>query len=144
MFLAIFCFVAYHYTDVPEVNGDFLFFLGVFILAISVLLLFVTHIHTKVYKSYILLEATLGKRKVKIPISTIVKTEKVKYSMYIINNPAYNLHRDGVIKFYTGGKDAVKLTDSEGLIYLIGTSKPEELLRVIKDQKEFLVKRIDS
>lgn len=136
IFLAIFCFVAYHYTDVPELNGDLLFFLGVFILVVSVLLMFVTHIHTKVYSNYILLDGTFGKRKVKIPINNIVTAEKTKYSMYIINNPVYNLHRDGVIKFYSGGKDAVKVTDRDGLIYLIGSHKPEEFLRVILAQKK--------
>lgn len=134
IFLAIFCFVAYYFTDVPEVNGDLLFLLGVIILVISVLLLFVTHIHTRIYKGYVSLDGTFNKRKVKIPFDTVVNAGKTKYSRYIINNPVYNLHQDGVIKFYTGGKDAIKLTDRDGLIYIIGTHKPEEFLRVIQDQ----------
>lgn len=134
IFLAIFCFVAYNYTDVPEVNGDLLFFLGVAILVISVILLFVTHLHTSVIKGAIMLDGFWGNRKVKIPVDSLVAAEVTRYSTYIINNPVYNLHRDGVIKFYTGGKDAVKITDRDGMIYLIGTHKPEELLRVIQDQ----------
>jgi hypothetical protein len=134
IFLAVFCFVAYNYTDVPEVNGDLLFFLGIAILVISVILLFVTHIHTRIYNGYILLEGSLGNRKVKVPLDTIVKAEKTKYSNYLINNPVYNLHRSGVIKFYTGGKEAVLLTDREGMQYLIGSHKPEEFLRVVLEQ----------
>ncbi|HMT28391.1 MAG TPA: hypothetical protein PKD91_03835 [Bacteroidia bacterium] len=134
IFLALFCFVAYYYTDVPEVNGDLLFLLGVTILVISVLLLFVTHIHTRIYKGYILLDGAFNARKVKIQLDSIVKAEKINYSTYIINNPVYNLHREGVIKFYTGGKEAVRLTDREGLKYIIGSHKPDEFLRVIHQQ----------
>ena len=136
IFLALFCFAAGYYTDVPEVNGDLLFLLGFVILVISVILLFVTHIHTSIYSNYILLEGFLGKRKIKIPIVTIVNIEKTAYSRYIINNPVYNLHRSGVIKFYTGGKDAIKLTDRDGFQYLIGTHKPEEFLRVVQGLME--------
>ena len=133
IFLALFCFAAGYYTDVPEVNGDLLFLLGIVILVISVILLFVTHIHTSIYPNYILLGGFLGNRKIKIPIDTLLDIEKTAYSRYIINNPVYNLHRSGVIKFYTGGRDAIKLTDRDGFQYLIGTHKPEEFLRVVKE-----------
>jgi hypothetical protein len=131
IFLAIFCFVLYYFTDVPEVDGDLLFFLGVAILVISVILLFVTHIHTRIYREFILLDGYWGNKKVKIQLNSIVKAEKSRYSQYIINNPVYNLHRSGVIKFYTGGKEAIRLTDKDGMVYLVGTNKPEEFLRVI-------------
>jgi len=134
IFLALFCFVAYNYTDVPEINGDILFFLGVAILVISVILLFVTHIHTRIFDGYVFLDGFWGNTKVKIPISDITGAEKTLYSTYLINNPVYNLHRGGVVKFYTGGKEAVKLTDNKGKQYLIGTHKPEEFLRVVLEQ----------
>lgn len=134
IFLSLFCFAAYFYTDLPEVNGDLLFFLGVAILVISVVLLFVTHLHTVVHNGFVILTGILGTRKVKVQLDTIVSVERTRYSTYIINNPVYNLHVDGTIKFYTGGPDAVKLTDREGMVYLIGTHKPEELVRVIKEQ----------
>lgn len=135
IFLAIFCFVLYHYTDVPKVNGNILFFLGMAILIISVALLFVTHIHTRIYKDHILLDGYLGNKKVRIENDAIIKAEKTNYSPYIINNPVYNLHRSGIIKFYTGGKDAVRLTGKDGMVYLIGTHKAEEFLRVLNTPK---------
>jgi len=134
IFLALFCFVAYYYTDIPEVNGDLLFLLGVVILVISAVLLFITHIHTRIYPGFILIDSFGGNRKIKIPLTNIVSATKGPYSSYIINNPAYNLHRDGVIKFYSGGKDAVRITDRDGLVYLIGTHKAEELARIINEQ----------
>jgi hypothetical protein len=134
IFLSIVCFAVYFYTDLPDVNGDLLFFLGIAILVISVVLLFVTHLHTVVNEGSVILTGILGTRKVKVQLDTIVSAERTKYSTYIINNPVYNLHVDGTIKFYTGGSDAVKLTDRDGLVYLIGTHKPEELMRVIREQ----------
>ena len=134
IFLALFCFVAYYFTDVPEINGDLLFIVGIAILLISLVLLFVTHIHITVNDGNIHFESSLKSSSVKIPVNSIVSVEKTKYSNYIINYPVYNLHRDGVISFYTGGKDAVKLTSRDGVVYLIGTHKPEELARVISEQ----------
>ena len=56
------------------------------------------------------------------------------YSKYILNRSVYNLHLKGTIRFYTRGTDAVKLTDKDGLIYLIGSQKSEELSRVINQE----------
>lgn len=134
IFMALFCFVAYYFTDVPEINGDLLFFMGIAILLISVILLFVTHIHTRIFDNVILLETFWSKRKVEIPVNTLIKAERTQYSQYIINNLAYNLHRSGIVKFYTGGREALRLTDKSGMVYLIGTNKPEEFLRVVLEQ----------
>ena len=56
------------------------------------------------------------------------------YSKYILNRSVYNLHLKGTIRFYTRGVDAVELTDKDGLIYLIGSQKSEELARVINQE----------
>ena len=45
-----------------------------------------------------------------------------------------NLHFKCTIRFYTRGRDAVELTDKDGLIYLIGSQKAEELSRVINNK----------
>ena len=46
----------------------------------------------------------------------------------------YNLHLKGTIRFYTRGIDAVELIDKDGLVYLIGSQKAEELARVIQNK----------
>jgi len=131
IFLAIFCFTAYNFTDVPELNGDLLFILGVAILVISVVLLFVTHIHTVITGNELTIKGYMGTTKVTIPLSSVTSVEKVKYSTYLINNPVYNLHREGKIKFYSGGSDAVKIVVKDEPVYILGSHKPEELVRVI-------------
>ena len=131
--LAIFCFVAYYYTENREENADLLFLLGIFILVISVLLLFVKYLHTTVTSNAVILTGMQKKRLVKIDLLGITKVEKTFYSTYHLNNPAFNVHTQNTIKFYAGGKDALRITDRDGLVYLIGTSKSDELLRIISE-----------
>ncbi|MNH39056.1 hypothetical protein D3C73_1483200 [compost metagenome] len=52
----------------------------------------------------------------------------------MMNNPVYNLHKKGTIRFYTRGKYAIKLTDKDGLVYLIGSQHCDELVRIIAEQ----------
>lgn len=132
MVLAIFCFVAYYYTENREENADLLFLLGLLILVISVLLLFVKYIHLKVDKGFIYIKGLWKRQSVTVDLSRIAQAEKTIYSKYHLNNPAFNVHVDKTIKFYSGGKDAVRLTDHDGMEYLIGTSKPNEFLSAIR------------
>lgn len=132
--LTLFCFIAYYYTENREQFGDLFFVLGVSILVLSIIFLFVKHLHTKVYKGSIVLDGIWTTRKVKIDLNSIVKAERTPYSKYHLNNPVYNLHIKGVVRFFTMGKEAVRLTDKDGLVYLIGSQKAEELHRVISSQ----------
>jgi len=133
MVLAVFCFIAYYYTENREQNADLLFLVGMSILVISIILLFVKHMHTTVYKSSIQIDGMWRTKKVKIDLSSIVLAEKTIYSPYRLNQPVYNVHVNGTIRFYTGGNDAVQLTDRDGMIYMIGTHKVEELHRIISE-----------
>jgi hypothetical protein len=133
MVLAIFCFVAYYYTEDRERNADLLFLVGIFILIVSVILLFVKYLHIKVTEGSVILKGMWSTRLVKIDLSAIATAEKGIYSKYHLNNPAFNVHVSNTIKFYAGGSDALKLTDKEGLVYLIGTHKADEFLRAVKE-----------
>ncbi len=131
MVLAIFCFVAYYYTEDREKNADLLFLVGISILVISVLLLFVKYLHIKVIEGSVLISGMWSTRLVKIDLPSIEKADKTVYSNYHLNNPTFNVHVAKTIKFYAGGKDAIRLTDKDGLTYLIGTTKADEFLRVV-------------
>ena len=72
--------------------------------------------------------------KVKIDINSLISAKKVKYSRYLLNRSVYNLHIKGSIRFFTRGNDAVELTDKDGLTYLIGSQKSEELERIINEK----------
>lgn len=133
MSFAIFCFIAYYWRANHDKEGDLYFFIGLGIIIISIGLLFILHFETKVENKSIILDGLWTSRKVKIDINSILDSEKVKYSKYILNRSVYNLHRKGKIHFYTYGAYAVKLTDKDGLVYLIGSQRPDELNKIIND-----------
>lgn len=132
--LALFCFIAYYYTESREKNADLLFLVGILITVISVILLFILHLHTRVYEDHIMLDGLWTTKKVKIELRSIVAAEKITLGRNMLNNPVYNLHYKGSIRFFTGGKEAVKLTDKDGLVYLVGSQKADELYRLVKDK----------
>ncbi|MBK6839811.1 MAG: hypothetical protein IPG90_17310 [Bacteroidetes bacterium] len=69
----------------------------------------------------------------KIDLRRIRKIEQRPYSKYHLNNAVFNLHLNGLISFYTGGNDAVEITDGEGTPYRIGTQRANELEKILKD-----------
>jgi hypothetical protein len=132
--LAMFCFAAYALTDVGDKNGDLLAVVGFAILIISIIMGFLLHFRTRVENKSILLNGLWTTRLVKIDLNSIVKVEKAPYSRYLFNNPVYNLHTKGTIRFFTAGKEAIHLTDRDGLVYIIGSQHPNEFLRAIQEE----------
>ncbi|RYF09876.1 MAG: hypothetical protein EOO42_23370 [Flavobacteriales bacterium] len=132
--MATFCFIAYYFTENRERNGELLLVVGSGILIVSIVMLFLLHYRTVVKNKAILLDGLWTTKLVKIDLNSIVKVEKGPYSNFFLNNPVYNLHRKGIIKFYAGGKDAVSLTDRDGLKYIIGTQRMAELYNAIQEE----------
>tara|TARA_B100001250_G_scaffold217388_1_gene186489 strand:- start:10739 stop:11215 length:477 start_codon:yes stop_codon:yes gene_type:complete len=132
--LAVFCFIAYYWRENQDQAGELYFVVGVAIIVFSMLLFFVLHFETKVFNGSIILDGLWTSRKIKIDTASIVSAKKVVYSKYIINRAVYNLHFKGTIRFYTRGTEAVELTDKDGLVYLIGSQKADELSRVIRNK----------
>lgn len=124
--LAGFCFLANWITVNPE-NGELFMLVGCCIIAISIILYFIIHYKTLVFTNYIFLDGLWTSKRVKIDLNNIISCEQTPYSTFLLNNPVYNLHKKGTIRFYAGGKDAVKLIDKDGLIYIIGSQKAEQL-----------------
>jgi hypothetical protein len=146
--LATFCFLLYYWSENPkavnvsiveipsspvgEDSGQLFFLMGLIIMLLSLILVFVLHIHTKIVDGSLILDGLWTSRKVKIDLTNIVEVKKVKYSKYLLNRPVYNLHFKNKIRFFTQGNDAVELTDKDGLKYRIGTQKAAELLALLK------------
>ncbi len=132
--LILFCFAAYWITEEREHNGDLFLVAGFAILIISIIIMFMLHYRTVVRNGSIFIDGLWTTRLVKIDLAGITKVERVPYNSYIINNPVYNLHQKGKIRFYAGGRDAVSLIDRDGLEYIIGTQRPVELEQAIKKE----------
>lgn len=132
--MALFCFAAYFITDQREENADLFLVVGCSILIVSVIMMFMLHFKTTVNNKSVILNGLWTTRMVKIDLNSIVKVERAPYSSFMINNPVYNLHKKGTVRFYAGGKDSVRLTDRDGLVYIIGTQNPAELEQKIKEE----------
>lgn len=135
MILALFCFIVY-YLNMDHLPSRQLFFIvGSSIIVVSIIMMYLVHYKTVVGANSVTLSGLWTTSLVKIDLSSIIKVEKKAYSTYVFNNPVYNLHKNGKIRFYAGGKEAVWLTDRDGLIYIIGTHKQELLYNAILKTK---------
>ena len=134
--LAIFCFAAYTFNFFNETGekADILAVVGFGIIIISIIMGFLLHFRTRVLNKSVLIDGLWTTRLVKIDLNSIVKVEKGAYSTYLFNNPVYNLHKKGTIRFYTSGNEAIHLTDRDGLVYIIGSIHANELLRAIQEE----------
>ena len=131
--LGIFCFIAYFWQEEHDKDGELLFAMGIVIMAISVLLMFVLHLHTKVTDHSIILDGLWTSKRVKIDLGSIVSTRAVPSRKYLLSRPVYNLHRKGAIKFYCRGKEGVELIDRDGLVYIIGSQMSGQLVYLLQE-----------
>jgi len=134
LIMAAFCFAAYVYERDRDNTQDLFLVVGFGIIGVSMLLLFLIQYKIVVDNGSMILDGLWTTKRVKIDLNSIVDVRKAVYSRYFFNNPVYNLHTKGTIRFYSSGKDAVVLTDRDGLEYFIGTQRPNELLLVIKEE----------
>lgn len=135
LILALFCFIAFYITSENDLISQQIFFgVGCLILVITVVMMYMIQFRTLVKKHHIIISGLWSSRLVKINLSNIQKVEKKPYSKFFFNNPVYNLHKNGHIRFYAEGNDAVWITEKNGLTYIIGTQKQDELFRVIKNE----------
>ena len=133
--LALFCFVVYYLNMDHLASRQLFFIVGSSIIFVSIIMMYLVHYKTAVTENSIRMSGLWTTSLVKIDLSSIVTIEKKEYSKYFFNNTVYNLHKNGKIRFYAGGKDAVWLTDRDGLVYIIGTLKQEELYNAIMKAK---------
>lgn len=134
--LALTCFAAYYWSTYRDLSGKLFLILGISIIVFSILLAFTMHFKTRLYEGYIELARFFSLQKIKIPIQSIELAEVVNYDEFYINNAVFNLHLKGKIHFYTSGQQAVKITDKDGLIYLIGSRQSGILANIIQKQIE--------
>ena len=132
LFLSLFCFALYWWKIHNDRNGDLFFWLGIGILVVSLVMRYILHMRIIVSPASIQLSGLWTTRKVIISLHDIVKIERREYSHLHFNNPVFNLHLKGTIRFYTGGNEAIELTNREGIVYRIGTQRPLELEQVLQ------------
>lgn len=152
MLIALFCFGGYYWSQNPKpvdigfirigsypiepasTSGQMFFILGVMVIALSGALIYVLHLHTRVYNDHILLDGFWRARRVKIDLKNIIAVKKVRLKKGVLVSPAYNLHRKGIIRFFSSGREMVELRDKDGIIYRIGSQRAAELHKLISQR----------
>ena len=150
--VTLFCFIGYYWSENPKpVNvsiirigqypiehipnsGNLFFVLGIFMLLLSTLLTYILHTNIKVYDTYMVIDGFWTARRVKINLDTITQIRKSKYKKTIFRSTVYNLHSQGIIRFYTSGNEFIELKDNTGFTYRIGTQRSAELFKLLKQQ----------
>ncbi len=148
--ITLFCFIAYYWSENPkpvrvaiirigeypvshiENSGHIFFILGIIMLVLSTLLVYVLHTHIKVFSTYLVIDGFWTARRVKINLDTITHIRKSKYKKHVFRRAVYNLHSQGVIRFYTSGNEFIELKDNSGFTYRIGTQRSSELYNILK------------
>jgi len=136
LLLAMFCFVAFFYSEDRMQNADLLFVIGIFILLLSVVLLFVKYLSIIVDNETLTLKGMWKYQRVEIPLKDIRSVEKTIYNRYHLNYPAFKVNDSKRVKFYTNGRDAVKILLQNGNEMLIGTGRADELFRILNESKK--------
>jgi hypothetical protein len=134
LIMAAFCFAAYVYERDRDNTVDLFLVVGFGIIGVSIILLFLIQYKTIIENKKVIIDGLWTAKKVVIDLKDIVKVRKATYSNYLFNNPVYNLHKKGSVRFYSSGKDAIVLTDRDGLEYFIGTQRPNEMYLVIQSE----------
>lgn len=130
--MAAFCFAAYVYERDRDNTQDLFIVVGFGIIGVSIALLFLIQYKTVIDSKKVIIDGLWTARRVVIDLNSITAVRKDTYSNYFFNNPVYNLHRKGSIRFYSSGKDVVVLTDNDGFEYYIGTQRPNEMYLVLQ------------
>lgn len=134
LIMAAFCFAVYVYERDRDNTVDLFLVVGFGIIGVSIILLFMVQYKTVIENKKVRIGGLWTAKKVEIDLNKIVDIRKATYSRFFFNNPVYNLHKNGTVRFFSSGKDAIVLTDRDGLEYYIGTQRPNEMYLVLQNE----------
>ncbi len=132
--MAAFCFAVYVYERDRDNTVDLFLVVGFGIIAVSIVLLFLVQYKTVIENKKVIIDGLWTTKKVVIDLNQITQIKKTTYSRFFFNNPVYNLHKNGTVRFFSSGRDAIVLTDRDGLEYYIGTQRPNEMYLVLQNE----------
>ncbi|WP_461789575.1 hypothetical protein [Pedobacter sp.] len=134
LIMAAFCFAVYVYERDRDNTVDLFLVVGFGIIAVSIVLLFLVQYKTVIENKKVIIDGLWTTKKVVIDLNQITQIKKTTYSRFFFNNPVYNLHKNGTVRFFSSGRDAIVLTDRDGLEYYIGTQRPNEMYLVLQNE----------
>ncbi|HPQ08727.1 MAG TPA: hypothetical protein PK995_05830 [Bacteroidia bacterium] len=155
LIFAMLCFVAYYWSENPKPvkiiiikigsypiqhiphSGTIFFWLGCFILILSLIFNFIYHFHLQIFPDKISIKGQLTSKNVLIPLSDIkkIKVKNIRHSFF--KSIKFNLRRKNKYHFYTFGNKLLEIELQNGEKYMIGTANArwikKLLLEIIKN-----------
>ncbi|RME19165.1 MAG: hypothetical protein D6799_01800 [Bacteroidetes bacterium] len=149
LLFAMLCFIAYYWSENPKPvkvviikigsypiqhiahSGTVFFWLGWFILILSLVFNFIYHFHLQIFPDRICIQGMLTSREVIIYIKDIkqVKIKSIRYSF--LRNIRFNLRKRNKVHFYTFGNKLLEIETHLGERYVIGTNHARWIKRMI-------------
>lgn len=149
MCFAVLCFLAYYWSENPKPvkiiiikigsypvqhiphSGTIFFWLGCFILILSILFNFIYHFHLQIYPDKIIIKGMLTSKQVCILLKDIqrLKVKHIRYSF--LRNIRFNLRKKNSVHFYTSGNKILEIDTISGEKYTIGTNNAKWIKKLL-------------
>lgn len=100
LIMAAFCFAVYVYERDRDNTVDLFLVVGFGIIGVSIILLFMVQYKTVIENKKVRIDGLWTAKKVEIDLNKIVDIRKATYSRFFFNNPVYNLHKNGTVRFF--------------------------------------------
>lgn len=151
LIFAMLCFIAYYWSENPKPvkiiiikigsypiqhiphSGTIFFWLGSFILLLSLVFNFIYHFHLQIYPDKIFIKGMLTAKEVHIYIRDI-KQIKVKVLRYpFLRSIRFNLKKKNKVHFYTSGNKVLDIEMHNGEKYVIGTNNARWIKKMLME-----------
>lgn len=149
LIFAMLCFMAYYWSENPKPvkiivvkigsypiqhiphSGTVFFWLGCFILILSLVFNFIYHFHLQIFPDKILIKGMLTSREVSIDLKSIrhIKVKRIRYSFF--RNIRFNLRKRNRVHFYTFGNKILEIDLITGEKYVIGSHQAKWIKKMI-------------
>lgn len=149
LLFAMLCFMAYYWSENPKPvkiiiikigsypvqhiphSGDIFFWLGWFVLIMSVVFNFIYHFHLQIFMDRISIKGQLTAKQVCIDIKHIkqMKVRTVRYPF--LKNIKFNWRKKNHFYFYTFGNKILEIELQNGEKYIIGTANARWIKKMI-------------
>ncbi len=151
LIFAMLCFVAYYWSENPKPvkiiiikigsypiqhiphSGTIFFWLGCFILILSLIFNFIYHFHLQIFPDKIHIKGQLTSKEVFISINEIQNITIKKIPYPLLKSIRFNLRKKNKRYFYTFGKNVLEITLYNGEKFSIGTSNAHWIKTLLQE-----------
>jgi hypothetical protein len=154
LMLMLFCFIGYYWSENPKPvytqignirigsypakdlpnSGELFFILGIFLLLLSLLLMFIPHITISSENKVLRISRFANKNHYLISFSDITHARVIHLRNHLFLRPSFSMHPVESTRFFTAENTAIELQTSSKTRILLATQRPGELLALLREK----------